>query len=470
MKDRMALVAVGLLVTSVSGYGLTRQAVYDVTDLGLVLSAAQDTVTLNDRGQIVFANEQRQAKIWYQGTIQTLPNLPGASDSQPCDINNAGVVVGYSRVGVQAHAVRWDNGSVTDLDTFGGSSSVATAINDSDLVVGYYQFLQSADSRGFAIDGQNVAILPTLGGARSVAREVNRSGLIVGNSFGISGVANACYWQFTGPATALINSSLGSVAESVNNMGIIVGGRPVSANGHSRAFSYESVMVLLPELPTALRTGAYAVNELNQIVGHTTFPPTTDAAVLFEHGDVFNLNDLIDPNLGWDLLYASDINNSGWIVGLGLKQGQGRGFLLTPRTGVVRYCSTTANSSGQSASIDWTGSPTYTANDFTLIARCHLPSRSGAFFYNRTPTAVPFGNGIRCVGSGAPAAFRIGSPKMTDSSGDITQWIDLFSPPISSGAGQISAGETWYFQGFYRDTGSGSGVNLTDALAVTFDL
>jgi len=31
---------------------------------------------------------------------------------------------------------------------------------------------------------------------------------------------------------------------------------------------------------------------------------------------------------GWDLAVASSINNQGWIVGIGLKNGQTRGFLL----------------------------------------------------------------------------------------------------------------------------------------------
>jgi hypothetical protein len=50
-------------------------------------------------------------------------------------------------------------------------------------------------------------------------------------------------------------------------------------------------------------------------------------------GSGFNidLNELIDPNLGWTLTIAYQINDNGWIVGYGTNpEGDIRAFLLTP--------------------------------------------------------------------------------------------------------------------------------------------
>jgi hypothetical protein len=47
-------------------------------------------------------------------------------------------------------------------------------------------------------------------------------------------------------------------------------------------------------------------------------------------GGVVDLNTLIDPNSGWELDGAYDINNQGYIVGSGKLNGQLSNFLLKP--------------------------------------------------------------------------------------------------------------------------------------------
>ena len=46
-----------------------------------------------------------------------------------------------------------------------------------------------------------------------------------------------------------------------------------------------------------------------------------------------DLNSLIDPTAGWDLLSANDINDAGEIVGVGVSpSGDEHGFLLVPNS------------------------------------------------------------------------------------------------------------------------------------------
>jgi hypothetical protein len=45
---------------------------------------------------------------------------------------------------------------------------------------------------------------------------------------------------------------------------------------------------------------------------------------------MYDLNALIDPSLGWQLLAGYGINNAGQITGSGIVNGQSHAFLLTP--------------------------------------------------------------------------------------------------------------------------------------------
>jgi hypothetical protein len=45
---------------------------------------------------------------------------------------------------------------------------------------------------------------------------------------------------------------------------------------------------------------------------------------------ILDLNERIDPELGWELQVAAGINDSGQIAGYGLHNGQMHAFKLTP--------------------------------------------------------------------------------------------------------------------------------------------
>jgi hypothetical protein len=75
---------------------------------------------------------------------------------------------------------------------------------------------------------------------------------------------------------------------------------------------------------------------------------------------------------------------------------------------------------------------------------------------------VPFGNGFRCI---ANPFFRLPAVE-TSVFGDALFLLDLNALPSG---GQISAGEVWNFQLWYRDpAGGGANYNSSDALGLTF--
>ena len=65
--------------------------------------------------------------------------------------------------------------------------------------------------------------------------------------------------------------------------------------------------------------------------------------------------------------------------------------------------------------------------------------------------------------------FRLPRVVTFDTTGYAELEVDLEDRPFVDTPGEVSPGTTWYFQGWYRDPGAGgSGVNLTDALAITW--
>jgi probable HAF family extracellular repeat protein len=60
-------------------------------------------------------------------------------------------------------------------------------------------------------------------------------------------------------------------------------------------------------------------------------PNDYGTAFIYRNGEMIDLNSLIDPELGWNLVWATGINDEGKIVGTGYNAlGQENSFLLTP--------------------------------------------------------------------------------------------------------------------------------------------
>ena len=75
------------------------------------------------------------------------------------------------------------------------------------------------------------------------------------------------------------------------------------------------------------------INNRGEIVGGSlTEGDEAFHAFIFRGNRRLDINDLLDPNEGWEVLQAVGINNCGEIVGIGCQSGQDRIVLLRPRT------------------------------------------------------------------------------------------------------------------------------------------
>lgn len=129
------------------------------------------------------------------------------------------------------------------------------------------------------------------------------------------------------------------------------------------------------------------------------------------------------------------------------------------------FCATSPNSVGPGAMIQGLGGASYSANSLTLATTGCPPNSFGLYFYGPSPIQVPVGDGFLCVGGGI---YRLGIVPI-DGAGRALFDVDVTTPPDP--AGQVSIGEEWYYQLWYRDPGFGSaGYNFSDGLAVTWRL
>ncbi len=126
-------------------------------------------------------------------------------------------------------------------------------------------------------------------------------------------------------------------------------------------------------------------------------------------------------------------------------------------------CFTSPNSVDPVGSImAYAGTQSVANNDFVLIASACPPSTYGVFYFGGAETYAGFGNGYRCVAS---PVIRLGVTQV-NVFGDGVYNLDLNAPPV---VGQISAGQTKFFQFWYRNPAAGgASFNLSDALAVPF--
>ena len=131
------------------------------------------------------------------------------------------------------------------------------------------------------------------------------------------------------------------------------------------------------------------------------------------------------------------------------------------------------NSSTVPAYVSAYGSLDLTQNELTLRAD-NLPANSiGMFLNSRGQGLVPMAGGSQgslCLGGGQPVG-RHTRPNEIGMAGArcwIDLRLDLGALPSGAGTVPVVAGETWYFQAWYRDNNPTATSNFTDAVALTF--
>ena len=296
----------------------------------------------------------------------------GFTHVYPTHINAAGEIVGtaLSENAAVQHAFAWYGGNSTDLGTLGGATSSARSVNDAGVVVGEAG-TDGVDDAVHAVVWDAAGFAADLGepGLASGAYSINSRGLIVGYERDQLGSNHAVLWD-NGVSQRLDGFTTGfSNAVSINDADqVLLTGVPTDPGGSPESFLWEggSLTGVGPMEGTAINVwvdvigyqagpfldprGVFwqagsarpmsgpsgermlplSINNSSQVVGWMGQTTDSERAFLWERGELVDLNDRIDADSGWQLLYATAINNKGLIVGYGLFKGEPAGFLLTP--------------------------------------------------------------------------------------------------------------------------------------------
>jgi len=310
---------------------------YRITDLGTLGGDESVASGINDRGQVVgaskltFSLRKVHACLWEQGRkvdLGVLSGEPRGTESWANAINAGGQIVGMKSVPrdndlfdpkTEDHAVLWERGKMIAL---GGHALSATmlphAINAVGTIVGAASF--QGHSGAFMFAGGKLTRLEGL----QQARGINAAGQVVGTDG-----KDASLWDHG----KLVSLGMHGVAVAINAGGEIAGtGTPKTGMPHAflwRTGNAEDIGTL-----GGPQSFAIALNDAGQVVGESEYGATDDArnrhAFLYTDGKMIDLNSLLLPHSGWELLSATAINNKGQIVGSGRIHDVEHAYLLTP--------------------------------------------------------------------------------------------------------------------------------------------
>jgi probable HAF family extracellular repeat protein len=351
-------------------------ASYTVTDLGTLGGTDSLGWGINARGQVTgYAtttdDETVDAFLWNpttpggaSGTMYDLSTL-GGSFSWGIGINDSGQVAGISATTGDAaeHATLWipttpngSSGTLHDLGTLGGTYSQGTGINNSGQVTGYSD--KTGDSTSRAIMWKpttpgsasgTMHELGSLGGSVSFGWDINASGQVTGNSDTTDDEeTHAFLWNpMTPNGVSGMMHDLGTLGGTSSDGGGINASGQVAGSSLIEGDEFDHAFLWTPTTPggtsgSMLDLGTlagsdsygYNVNAAGQVVGLSYVPAEVSNyshAFLYTPGvGMVDLNILIDPLSGWELLDASEINDAGQITGQGLINDEYHAYLLTP--------------------------------------------------------------------------------------------------------------------------------------------
>jgi RHS repeat-associated protein len=304
-----------------------------------------------------------------------LGSAPGVfvGHSSAIAINNSGVALGSMTAPDGTHAFTYDAfDGVQDLGLVGDGTSATENtiygplvyrgsagddINDAGQVTGTATNAGAIGAFRY-MPGVGAEILPTLDNGPTHGWAIDSDGTVFGSSW-VPDIVGTTYIAHFGHAMKFHDSIVGMVDLS-DTVGAALGWTLYGANsvagdyvvgtgnrgGTDRGFRMRKSESMIDELSAGWQTtGAAAVNSQGDAVGSgllsATNNPTDADYNAFVYSDRFgfkNLNDMIDPASGWELLWAQGINDLGEIVGQGYHNGQRRAFRVRLPPGEAVTC------------------------------------------------------------------------------------------------------------------------------------
>jgi probable HAF family extracellular repeat protein len=342
-----------------------------MTDLGALHGYSAGIFELNGAGVGAGVSEtgaldpltgapETHAVISQHGRLIDLGTL-GGYESWAMGINGRGQVSGYASNKIpdpyahlfspypsatQWRATLWRNGKPLDLGTLGGPDSLGGLLDEKGQVAGE-SFINATPNpltgvptmAPFLWQHGVMKDLGTLGGTFGNANWMNSRGEVVGQS-NLAGDQSSHPFLWNGHRLLDLGTLGGDngVATWISDSGVVAGAADVPGSQAHDGFLWKNgVMQELPPTGGAPCSNAEAVNARGQAVGNDTdCQGSSLAAVLWEHGAAYDLNQLIGPS-ALHLAEAFYISNRGEIGCIAtLPNGDMHFVLLVPAGSAAR--------------------------------------------------------------------------------------------------------------------------------------
>ena len=272
----------------------------------MLASPATSANAINNRGDVLVISDSGTLVRSADGSVRPLASPPGVEWSQSNDINDDGTIlmVGWRGPGQPARSFRL-HGNGT-----------------SDQVDGFYPYSQMG-----AMNAHGAA-----------AGQVEDGAMV-----------HAAVWEAGGTLRLLADPPQATRprALAMNDAGLVVGEYDYSEDGAPRigmaVWRPDGELQLIPFLAghDVYSQGPRGINNRGDVVGNINLTSHSNRAFLWNEAEgVMDLQTLLDESgAGWQLEWATDINDAGQIIGLGIYQGVEQTFIMTPipEPGVVGF-------------------------------------------------------------------------------------------------------------------------------------
>jgi probable HAF family extracellular repeat protein len=319
------------------------QASYVVEDLGVLPGDTSSVAwAINANGDVVGwsmgPNGTRGFVYTTAGGMVPLPGLPNRPRTVARDINDAGDVVGSANAGGTdlGHAVLWKNGIAKDLGTLGtGFYSEAWGINNLGQIVGSsYTSGGSFGVHGFLYTEATGLRDLTPTSDTGAATDINDAGEVTGYKTALYGY-HAFRWD-SGNFLDLgvVSGFAHSFGWAINASGQVAGNSTSASGNSERLFRFTDGIGLQDLGGTGEHNTAWGINAGGDVVG-CRGRSIARALRYTDEGGLQELNELIDPSLGWVIFCAHDINDDGEIVGYAFNNQTGATHAVRLRPGTT---------------------------------------------------------------------------------------------------------------------------------------
>lgn len=300
---------------------------------------------MNNRGQVVgwaaTADDVCHAMLWDNGTVTDL-GTAGGSDSLASCISASGEIAGVVIRNMERHIVLWWNrrvinlGMVDEMPTRLGAGNFNTSIamNPKGEVIGQmldrsggaFCFLyRPAEERMTWLSGPE-------GTVEGYPRAINDRGQIVGQTWRSYAPASVFLWHKGKMMDVGGLDGAPATANAVNEDGTIAGWVFIGTFFSRTAHAFVWTNGQMRDLGTlgGKTSRALALNNAGQVVGYSETAPGEYAAFLWENGTMVDLNTRVAPAPGWRVTCGDAINDRGEIAVYCYKNDQRRAAVLLP--------------------------------------------------------------------------------------------------------------------------------------------